>query len=728
MTVSLWRYAHLVLAVVSCLFITMASVTGAILSFEPVYEQSKPYKVTDFDNIALVESIEGLKSKYPQLTKLNVDANRFVTVEGFDEEGNQFKYIVHPLTGEILGKPIEKSSFIQSVTTLHRSLFLHETGRFIAGVFCFLLLLITVTGTILLIKRQKGLRYFFAKIHRDSFSQYYHTAIGRFLLIPILIITITGTYLFLLRFEIIKSPDIPAMEIPEIEDKTPVKLKDYPALKGLYLSDIKEIEFPFDHSAEEFYKIKTPYGEWMVDQMEGRKVQEVKYPFTKIIETISLDLHTGKGTFLWALVLGGASLNILGFIYTGFAITFKRKSFKAVKNTIGENEAEIVLLVGSENGSTLAFVQKIHQQLLQAGEKVYTAELNRYKTYPKMSQLHIFTSTHGLGDPPSNANQFQNLIKKHPQNQTVHYSVVGFGSTAYENFCGFAKSVLALLSEQKWAEESFGMVLVNERSCEDFCQWTKRYNEKYSARLNTDAAFYTPKTPKLQTVKVISNTETDERDYIFCLTLKGKTKFQSGDLLAVYPENDHRERLYSVAKVNGNIQLMVKLHSHGLGSQFLSRLKEGQILKSRIIHNPSFHRKKHKPVLAVANGTGIAPFLGMIDENVSKTPFYLYAGFRYSTKNTERILNFLNEQKKKGKLTQHCFAYSREPDFQYVMDLLKKDKNTIAEFLNHQGVIMVCGSLSMWNDVAEVLQEIAAMNNKNIEFYKNNHQILIDCY
>src|SRR5690606_10379031 len=106
----------------------------------------------------------------------------------------------------------------------------------------------------------------------------------------------------------------------------------------------------------------------------------------------------------WAIILGIASLNILFFIYSGFAITLKRKSVK-IKNKWKAKEAEIVLLVGSENGSTLHFAQKFHQELLGKNLKSYWTEMDNYETFPAAQKIIVMTSTYGLGDAPSNAKQ-----------------------------------------------------------------------------------------------------------------------------------------------------------------------------------------------------------------------------------------------------------------------------------------------------------------------------------
>ncbi len=83
---------------------------------------------------------------------------------------------------------------------------------------------------------------------------------------------------------------------------------------------------------------------------------------------------------------------------------------------------------------------------------------------------------------------------------------------------------------------------------------------------------------------------------------------------------------------SGNVQLVVKLHPNGLGSGFLNNLEPGNTIKARIINNKAFHFPKKAPKVAfISNGTGIAPFLGMIEQNKTKKEIHLYSGFRMET-------------------------------------------------------------------------------------------------
>ncbi len=116
---------------------------------DAVNEKMPPYRVAGINEITLARSLSELCKVYSEIIEVSVDHNQFVTLEGFDEESNDFKLIVDPVSAKVLGDPIGKSDFIPWITALHRSLFLHETGRFIVGIISFLLLLITNKGKVI---------------------------------------------------------------------------------------------------------------------------------------------------------------------------------------------------------------------------------------------------------------------------------------------------------------------------------------------------------------------------------------------------------------------------------------------------------------------------------------------------------------------------------------------------------------------------------------------------
>jgi sulfite reductase (NADPH) flavoprotein alpha-component len=731
MTISIWRYSHLALAISSFLLIALAAITGIILSFEPLNSKILPFKADRFSEITLSQSIPVIKSNFTEVTDLTVDANQFVTINGVDLNGNTVSGYIDPRTGKILGESRKQSEFFQWVTTIHRSLFLHELGRFFVGLTSFLLLLIATSGTVLIIQRQRGIKRFFSKIVRENFAQFYHVTLGRILLIPILIITLSGTYLSLLRFKIIPENKIShQVDFDSLNTSPKLELTQTEFFKSTHLENVTSIEFPFSEDVEDYYTIKLKDKEVTVNQITGEILTEHLYPTTVLLTNLSLDLHTGRANGIWAVILGLASINILFFIYSGFAITLKRISGR-VKNKYKANEATHIILVGSENGSTNLYASSFHKQLLKAGVKCYTTELNQYQNFPTATHIVVFTATYGLGEAPSNANKFIKLLSQVDQQNRIKYAVLGFGSTSYPDFCQFAFEVNNGISHQSWADPFVEIHTVNDKSPDDLNQWAELWSQKAELPIVFNVDFLKLRRRSLKSFRVISKTAVAHEEGAFLIQLRPESnlKFTSGDLFAIYPANDHRERQYSIGKIGGNINLSVRLHTGGLGSEFLYNLNVGKSIQGIIQSNPHFYfPKSASKVIMISNGTGIAPFLGMISNNTNSINCHLYAGFR-SIDSFQLYQDIVDQNLNNKQLAAVNVAYSREEKKQYVKDLIKIDKELMANTLLTGGVIMICGSLAMQNDLIDLFEGICQQHHqKSVSFYQAHHQILMDCY
>jgi sulfite reductase (NADPH) flavoprotein alpha-component len=730
MTISVWRYSHLALAVSSFIFIALASVTGIILSLQPIDEKIPSYRSSGFDTVTVAQAIPVLKENYSEITEITVDINEFVLIKGTNSEGEIVQEYVNPNTGKKLGVPAQKNDFFQWVTALHRSLFLHELGRFFVGLTSFLLLLIALSGTVLVIRRQRGVKRFFTKIVKENFAQYYHVVLGRLMLIPIILIALTGTYLSLVKFGLFPEQKIVHNIPDELDSEPELKLKDFAVFNKTLLSQVQTIEFPFSEFPEDYFRLKLKDRELVVNQFTGDIISEVKYPTSVQYTNLSLDLHTGRKSVIWSVILAIACINILFFIYSGFVITIKRRGNR-IKNKYKAKESNIIILVGSENGTTLGFANAVHQQLIKTGKTSFIAELNSYTTYPNAEHIVVITATYGVGDPPTNAVKFQTLIQKFPQAQSVHFSVVGFGSHAYPDFCKFAFEVNNILSKQSWAIPLMEIHTINDKSPQEFKQWLDTWAQLAAIPTMALPEEFSKMPAGVQTLTVLEKTSIAHEDGPFLIKLQAGrwAKFSSGDLLAIYPANDYRERLYSIGKIGKDIQLSVKLHKTGLGSSYLYNLKAGDSLEARIVPNPHFMFPAKAPaVIMICNGTGIAPFLGMIDENINKTECHLYCGFR-----GQSTFSLYKSEVEKNLELQKLFslqvAYSREGNKQYVKDLLAKDAVVIAQKLAAGGVIMLCGSLAMQNNIIALLETICQeQNGKSISFYQSHGKVLMDCY
>lgn len=640
------------------------------------------------------------------------------------------RFYINPKNGELLGKVQRQSKFFKFLTSLHRSLFLKSTGRAIVGIVSFLLFLIAITGTLLILKRQKNLKAFFNKIIKETPEQFYHIVFGRLTLIPIIILSLTGVYLSLQRFKIIPKERIKLQATEQITAEKAIPISNFSIFKNVTLSDLKELKFPFSEEKDEFFHLKLTDKELLINQFSGKIVSEELRSFSSIISQLSFDLHTGYFGIIWAIVLIFASFSIPYFMYSGFLMTYKRLKGR-VLNKFKSNNCEYILLIGSENGSTQLFAKMLYKGLLSENKKVFITTLNNYKEFPKMKHLIVLSATYGDGEAPSNASNFMSLIRDETVNKhSFLYSVVGFGSLSYPKFCQFAIEIDSILQKKELATELLPLQKINNKSFEEFSLWMNLFNDKTTLSVVLDKSIIV-KRKKQETFKVIGRKiDANCNDNTFLLTLipNKKRRFLSGDLLGIFPNEETHERLYSVAKINEVIILSVKLHEKGLCSNYLYTAKIGSDINGYIQKNKSFHfPKKASKVIMIATGTGIAPFLGMIQNNENNIPIDLYFGVR-SKKSLDLYANFIQKGVETEKIANFYVAYSRETDKKvYVQDVVKLDIEKIITALEQKAVIMLCGSIAMQKAVFNVLDE-RLTDKKSVSFYKKREQILVDCY
>lgn len=729
MVFSIWRFSHLALAISSFIFIFIASVTGIILSVEPMSEQIKPYSVDNLEKISLAKTISTLKKEYDEIISIEKDHNNFIIGSVITKTGSSERFYINPNTGKKIGSLIEKAPIYKFATNLHRSLFLKTTGRIIIGVVSFLLLLIAVTGLLLIIKRQGGITKIFSKVVNEDVYQYYHVTLGRFSLLPIIIITITGVYLSLETFSFFPKEEITHQIKTVDNNNTKIKTTEFAVFRNTPLKKLKILEFPFSKDDQDYFYLKLKDREIVVHQYSGIVLSNVQYPFFALASSLSLFLHTGRGSFFWSLVLLLSSASILFFIFSGFAMTFqRRRNNKPIPiNIFNKTIAEYVILVGSETGNTYQLANLLFDALNKAQKKVFITDLNQYTSFKKLKHLFVLTSTYGKGDAPTNANTFLQKLNAITLSQKVNFSVVGFGSLAYPDYCQFAIDINNTLLEKLNFKQTVPLHKIHNQNFNDFSAWANTWSQETKTPIELKEIQEVPK--DIVPFKVVNRSHVND-DQTFLLKLKSTNKeaFKSGDLLEIYPKEETKARQYSIAAMNNEILLSIKKHTHGVCSTYLSDIKKGGTCYGRIQKNKTFHfPNRCKEVILISNGTGIAPFLGMIHENTKCIKTHLFWGGRNkSSYNLYRDLVTKAIQNKQLKSLN--IAYSREStEKKYVQHLIKENPHMIERVLSQKGIIMICGSIGMEIDVKEVLDSIT-VSKLNSKLSKFSNQIKSDCY
>src|SRR5690606_2327238 len=137
---------------------------------------------------------------------------------------------------------------------------------------------------------------------------------------------------------------------------------------------------------------------------------------------------------------------------------------------------------GSENGSTINYANTFYTQLIVAGKKAEITEMNTYTRYPKAKQLVIITATYGQRDAPTNANVFLQKLQSATTASTLQFSVVGFGSLAYPDFCQFAFDADKAI--QQLFQQDVPVFTINDKSVEAFNQWINQWCDATGITVN----------------------------------------------------------------------------------------------------------------------------------------------------------------------------------------------------------------------------------------------------
>lgn len=726
----MWRSIHSVIGMFSAILLIVTAFSGGILSTKVVIDGFSPF-IQDVDEMSLAQGLKTLIENYQEVEKLEQKPNgSFMLTHRIGAKA--FKIFVNLKTGERLDKQ-RQSEFYAWMRGLHRSFFLERFGRAIVGVLALIMSALCLSGTFLIIRRQGGLQAFFSKA-KGHWSEKIHTIFARLCLIPLIIIGVTGVYMSLVTFHFIPSGEGP--NFPEtIEELDPVAAYELKALKEIKLKDLQEITFPIPGDWFDVYTVKLGSHYVFVDQFTGEVVTKPDFGLKQKIFDWIMFLHTAEGSVLWAVILGVVSLSVPLFAITGTVVWYRRKVKGAIKikHNVAAHNAEMVILVGSESGSTWGFAKNLHENLTKSGIKTHINQMNKIRQYSNAKHLFIFTSTYGDGDAPQNANKFKRRMtrllseSKFADSQNWSHSILAFGDKAFPKYCVFAhqvEEVLAQLGKSKLIET----VEVNRKSSQTYAHWGRLVVSSLAPDYDIQGEFdYSPPRPKTQQLvlrsKQLYGVAVNAPTSVFKFSnSKNKIgKHLAGDLVGIVPPNDNIARLYSIGSnsTDGQLEICVKQLAGGVCSTFLHDMQVGETIDMYLIKNEDFHIPRNKkPVMLIGAGTGIAPFVGMINQNIEQYPISLYWGGRDPSSDflyEDEIKQWLSD----GKLTDFYSAFSRVDEQAYVQDRVAENRKTIAKNMKIGGTIMVCGGAAMAQAVREILSaEFASIGLDYIQLKK----------
>ncbi|MEO0571935.1 MAG: NADPH cytochrome P450 oxidoreductase family protein [Bacteroidota bacterium] len=417
-------------------------------------------------------------------------------------------------------------------------------------------------------------------------------------------------------------------------------------------------------------------------------------------------------------------------MFSGFSKHFRKTSSEdRVIAQSTKEDAEYIILVGSETGNTKRFAEGFLNGLVSKGKKVFMDELDNYSPYPKAEYLVVFTSSFGDGDAPGNATNFEEVFNTLIPLKKLQFAVVGFGSTVYPNFCQFAIDVDTWLEKHKSFTRIAPLVKINEQSQSEFRSWLSLWNQSTQMEVELRMAKEKKKRLKYVPFEVVENSALNIDDTaVIRLHPQKRVKFKSGDLLNVLPKDSQRPRLYSIAKVDNDVLLSVRKHPSGRCSSLLCELKQGDTIDAAIEKNSKFHFPSEAPaVWMIANGTGIAPYLGMLKENSGALVQLTWGGRTKASFDCYK--GYIQEAFDFNRLEEFDVVLSRDDKKQYVQDRLANQEEKVAQLFEDGGTVMICGSMTMQQEVLAVMDRITLKHlDQPLSAFQENGQLLMDCY
>ncbi|MCZ4272515.1 PepSY domain-containing protein [Maritalea porphyrae] len=736
----MWRNLHSIFGLAAAVLLTVLSVSGAVLATLPLADTLRPeaqtlagYSVADAIEIAL------LHNKKLEIERIKVAPSGAVLISG-RQYGRGIKSNLNLQTGK-LAKEEKLHPVYAIMRDFHRSLLLGFVGRSVVFVGAVIMCILCLSGIFVLVRRMGGWRLLFSPI-KGRWPERLHVLFSRLFILPLVITSVSGAYLGAVTMGFVPSGnEVPPAYPESLQELDPVLPYELDGLKQLALNDVREIIFPIPEDWFDVFAVKTHDSNLFFDQFTGELLSSQPCSFAQRIFDLFTLLHTAEGLAPWGIVAGIAVVSVPAFALTGFVIWLNRmrSGMGRIRNNSAAKDAEIVILVGSENGSTWGFGKALHAALAAAGAIVHIRAINDMRAaYPNGRHLIVLAATYGDGEAPQNANRFVKRLRDLNAHHLMRFCVLGFGDKSFPRYCAFAQEVDQAL-RASGRNSILELADVDRKSAQSFSRWGHELAEALNLDFELD---YSPPKPRtyqlaLQNKEVFgAQLQAPTAVLRFC-PIAGENgcdfvpTHNAGDLVSIYPKGDARARMYSVGSCAREkcLEICVARQDGGVCSTYLNNLALGERIEFHIEQNADFHMptKGRKPVIMIGAGTGIAPFAGMIRNNMKHVPVDLYWGNRDPS--VDHLYGTQIPKWLAGKFLKNFYpAFSRVEGGGYVQDRVREQAHNIVHQIRSGATIMVCGGAKMAQGVRHELEIIAVEAGSSIAELKRSGRYREDTY
>lgn len=728
------RRIHSLPGLMLAIILTVLAGTGTVLSIDPMRDRATLPQIERGTSVATLA--EAITARHESIDKIVRRPTGAITVSYSDGATNGVE-IVDPATGAGLG-PYRTSDLSRFVTNLHRSFLAGDAGQAVSGIGAAAMVLLTVSGWLLLVRRLGGWQALLRPI-RGTTVQRWHGELGRLAAVGLLFSSLTGLWMSASTFGF-----IPEREVSEpvftVSGSPPAPVGTLAALRAVDVADLRELTFPAPGDRADTYGLRTDEGDARIDVATGETLALTPVTVLDRIQDIVVALHTGRSAWALGLLLGLSAACVPAFATTGVLIWWRRRVDRPrIANNVAPQTADTIILVGSEGNVTWGFATTLHTALTMAGHRVHTAAMNKLAPiHTSADRMLILTATYGDGVAPASAKTF--LSRLATLDTVVPVAVLGFGDRNFPHFCRYAQDVSAALDEKGWPR-LLPMKRVDRQSAQEFAQWGHDLGAVLGHSLVLEHVAARPKTTVLELI--------EREDYgaavgapIAILRFRAPgtdTKgqpgrlpaFEPGDLVGILPPGSLMPRFYSLASSSrdGILEICVRLREDGLCSTFLHGLAPGDRIDSFIRENPGFRPAVGKaPLILIGAGAGIGPLAGFVRANRAGRPVHLYWGGRSPSS------DFLYEHElamhlAEKRLTSLNTAFSRTSDGgAYVQDRIAADAPHLRELIRHGAQVLVCGGRDMAQAVTHNLDAIVRPLGLDLATLKSSGRYVEDVY
>lgn len=731
----LHRWPGLVLAILLC----VTALSGAALSLFPTLEAARS-PATDAA-LTVAELAARVQAAHPGLEQIKRAPSGRISAWWFDG-GQPGSAVIDPATGRDVASA-DPDPLQRWLTRLHRAFLLGDGGRLLAAAGALAMLLLAVSGAALVARRTGGWRRWFARL-RGPLTGRVHTEIARVAVLGLMLSAATALWMAAETFELV-TVDVTSLDVPAtVSGRTGLALTEMQALRATPVAELRELSFPAPDDPQDAFTLRTDWGMGYVDPGTGSLLAWKDLGLGQRVSETIYRLHTGQGAAVLGLLLGVTALAVPVLAVTGVLLWlsgWRNRPQRA--GNVPAVQAETVVLVGSEGGSTWAFAATLAGALREAGQSVHVAPMAAFAParYREAQRVLILAATHGEGDAPASAQGFLDRLRALPAVPTAPLAVLGFGDRSFPDFCAYARAVDDTARARGWPA-LLPFDTVDRQSPQDFARWGRALGQMLGIELELAHQAALPVTETLTLI--------ERRDYGAAvqvptsilrfalpqaslwqrLTGRRFARFEPGDLMGIVPEGSAIPRLYSLASGSrdGFIEIVVRRHPGGLASGQLTSLDPGQTVHAFLRRHPGFHADRNRaPLILIGAGTGVGPLAGFIRSNAPHRPIHLFFGLRHPGS------DFLYQQELSGwqadgKLARLSIAASRGERPQYVQDTLRQQAPQVTAAIRQGARIMVCGGRDMARGVADALTDILKPAGMTLAMLKAGDRYVEDVY